>query len=170
MLKQFACYLDPKVWLGFVIGITLAFVTGCMHGEAREEERNEAAKNEKLVTDLNKVRSDERKINESQNNVAADYEKEIAALTSRANSAEYQLDRLRVKARTCPVVPTSNDSGKSNATAATAYVGAGTGEINLDDVARQIKQLGLDLDAADAKTAALQKAAAECEKATKPVE
>lgn len=169
-LKMFKAFLNVQVILAILVVCLLGFFSGCQYGKSVERKSNEAEKLQTNNTALKTVRKQETKINESQNNVSANYEKEMAALRDRANSAEYQLDRLRVKARTCPSVPTGDVRGKPNATAEATTVGFGTVEINLDDVAKQIKQLGVDLDEANAKIVGLQAGAKVCEEATKAVE
>lgn len=156
-MGSFVAFLDPKVWAAFVLSVTLSFFSGCVYGKHVEAKANEAAKNASLITTLTDVRKTETQANESQNNVAMDYEAKIAALNDRAASAEYDLSRLRVKARTCPAVsPTGPATGKLDGAGTGVADGTGTSEVNLDDVAGQIKQLGVKLDAAKAKVSGLQ--------------
>lgn len=154
-MGSFMCFLDPKVWLGFVIAVTLSFMTGCQYGKDKEHKANEAAKAAATITAYTNVRTIEQNANESQNNVATTFEDEMQALRIRADSLD--LDRLRVTPRTCASLPAVSPTASGlNGTGTGAAYGVGTGEVNLDGVARQVKQLGVDLDAARTKVKGLQ--------------
>lgn len=151
-------FLDPQIILALLLSILLSFFSGCMYGKHSANVANEAAKNVQVIDVMNGVRTIEQQSNESQNNVAKTFEEELAALSVRANSSEFQLDRLRFTPRPCDALPTTSPgTGKLNAAPGSVAIRPATGEVNLDGTAKQVKQLGLDLDEANAKIIGLQK-------------
>lgn len=147
--------LDPRVWLAFVVAIVVSIGGGYFWGSHAESVANEAKQNKALAEALTKVRQAEAKLQTEVEGVSNEYETKIAALADRASIAERDLGRLRVKPR-CSMPTIAPAPGKLDATAEVGTVGAGTGEINLDDVAKQTVELGRDFDAANIRIVELQ--------------
>lgn len=148
-------FLNPNVLAAMLIAASLSFGSGYFYGRHSESAANEAEQNKALIDALTKVRQTEEKLQTQVEQVSNEYETQIAQLAERASVAERDLGRLRVKPR-CGVPSIAVSPGKSNATAEHAAVGRGTGEIDLDDVAKQTIELGRDFDAANIKIAELQ--------------
>lgn len=147
--------LDPRVWLAFVVAIVVSVGGGYFWGSHAESVANEAKQNKALAEALTKVRQTEARLQTEVQGVSNEYETKIAALADRASIAERDLGRLRVKPR-CSMPTIAAAPGKLDATAESGTVGVGTGEINLDDVAKQTVELGRDFDAANIRIVELQ--------------
>ncbi|MCE5333771.1 MAG: hypothetical protein LLG06_04195, partial [Desulfobacteraceae bacterium] len=129
------------------------YVKGRSDANAKHEMQMKDAQIEALAN----VRAVERQKSAEVEGVANEYETKLRTLSDRAALAERDLGRLRVKIRSCADMPKSaTSSGKPDATANTGTDRHGSGEINLDDAAREIVRLGSDLDAANLKIIELQ--------------
>ncbi|OHD25439.1 MAG: hypothetical protein A2Y38_12835 [Spirochaetes bacterium GWB1_59_5] len=140
--------LDPRLWLAFIVAIVVSVSGGYFWGSHAESVANEAKQNKALNEALTKVRTAEAKLSIEINGVSNEYETKLAALNNRAVIAERDLIRLRVKPR-CSLPTIAPGPGELDATPGDGTDGPRTGEINLDDVAKQTVELGRDFDAAN---------------------
>jgi len=147
--------LDPRVWLAFIVAIVVTLGGGYFWGSHAEHVANEAKQNKALNEALTKVRTAEAKLATEINGVSNEYETKLAALNARAVTAELDVGRLRVKPR-CSMPTITPSPGKLDATPDDGTDRPRTGEINLDDVAKQTVELGRDYDAANIRIVELQ--------------
>jgi hypothetical protein len=146
---------DPvALALAFIVG-TLCFAGGYfVGGDAKEDKQAlEVAKgeNKKLRQAIEHYAEWAENINETSN----EYQAKLKKLHADYAASSGELDRLRIKPRNCPAIVTAS-TGKPDGTAEAGTDRNGTGEINLDGVAQQIKQLGIDFDAANIHITELQ--------------
>lgn len=156
-----------KLWAGIAIGTLLlagsTYVAGVFVGRYGERLEQAQKKNQEFVDSITWVRNKELELVKETNNASSKYEKEIASINADAIAAKSELGRLRIKAnRTCGV-PTNSSAGQSKETSGSTTIGDTAGEINLDETANDILQLGYDIDVAHAQIIGLQKIVSICE-------
>lgn len=162
-----ATALKLKLIAGLIIAALLlggsAYTAGVYVGTHAERLAQTQQKNQEFVDSITWVRNKELELVKETNNASSKYEKEIANLNADAIAAKSELGRLRVKAsRTCGM-PTNSSAGQSKETSGTIANRDTAGEINLDETANDIIQLGYDIDIANAQIVGLQKIVSLCE-------
>lgn len=162
LLRKFWPYIAALIAV-LLIAWAINWYLGNVREEGRSEGRAEitaqwtAAKlkyEEETNKQIEAARQEER---DNQRTIQAERDKANEAnktLEKRVADFERDNGRLRVKrAAVClgsgSVPGTATSSGGSATPATGSANGAGTGEINLDDVAREVGRLGSDLDAAN---------------------
>lgn len=140
-VNKFALYVSGAALLGM-----FSFAAGMRH----EHNLNEATKNKVIVAEIPKVAAKEAATNKAIEGVGNETESKVAVLAGKLDAANAELGRMRIK-RTCtnanPAPAASARDAASNPTEPADRLGAG--EINLDEVAGEVIQLGNDYDAAN---------------------
>lgn len=141
-------FLNANVILTVALAVGISGIGGYAAGIRHERQAAEARYHEELSNALDKARILEQNKAAELRSVADAYEKRLSAVDGRANAYRRELGRLRVSVASSERLPTvAACPGASDATAGRT-VGVGTREVNLDDVAGEIIQLGADLDRA----------------------
>lgn len=143
--------LDPRLWLALIVGFIASIVSAYFYGVNSANAANEAKANKAIVAYMPKVQAKEAEASKQIQGVGNETETKLAALQTRFNTASAELSRLRVKRPACNVPEGGTGPGARDAASATAERTdrLGAGEVNLDDVASEVIQLGKDYDAAN---------------------
>ncbi len=152
----------------YVSGAALLSMMAFAMGVRHERAINKAKVNETIVAEIPKVAKKEAETNRSIQGVGNETESKVAALAGRLDAANAELGRLRVKrACTNPNAAPAAIARNAASNATEPAYGPTAGEINLDDVAGEVIELGNDLDAANIRIDELRALVVVYEKACK---
>ncbi len=127
-----------------------ASVASYFAGVHHERKANEAKVNKAIVAEIPKVAAKEAATNKAIEGVGNETESNVTALAGRLAAANIELGRLRIKrACTDSNAPAATNPRNAASDPTGPVYGPGTGEINLDEVAGEVIQLGNDYDAAN---------------------